>query len=435
MPPKKRFPPCLTAILIVLALPAASKSQANGDRPSIRISPPNAEELRWWPRWRGPSGQGIAQAERHARSWTPEGPFLWKVPISGRGASSPIVWDDVLFLTSSDDNGQLRTLLALDRTDGSMLWKADAPSAEPERIYPKNTWASSTPVTDGDLVFAYFGNHGLLAVDFDGKARWHQSFGDVGSRHGTAGSPVLWKDRVILYQDHNGPAGSFVAAFEKTTGRQIWRTPRSQTVGWGSAIVIDIEDHSELIVSGQNSVEAYDPVNGSPLWSCSGNLSEVTPTPVVGAGLVFCSSGRAGPTLAIRPGGRGDVSESHLEWKSSKGSPFVPSPIYADGRLYLINDMISVATAIDARTGDILWQGRLGESRREGFSASPVLVDDEIYFTNDEGETFVVATGDTFELLRINRLGEQVLASPALVEDIWYWRTSDHLIAIAPQVP
>jgi outer membrane protein assembly factor BamB len=151
---------------------------------------------------------------------------------------------------------------------------------------------------------------------------------------------------------------------------------------------------------------------------------------VVGQGLIFCSSGRAGPTLAIRPGGSGDVTDTHLEWRSPRGSPFVPSPLLLGNRLFLLNDMTSIATCLDATTGELVWQGRLGLATREGFSASPVTADGKVFFTNDEGETFVVRDGPEFELLHVNMLNARILASPALVDGRWYFRTDRELIAI-----
>jgi outer membrane protein assembly factor BamB len=201
-------------------------------------------------------------------------------------------------------------------------------------------------------------------------------------------------------------------------------------VGWGTPIAVRVGDHDEIIVNGQSRVQAYDPATGRELWSCRGTTMEVIPTPVVGYGLVYCASGRAGPTLAIRPGGQGDVTRSHVAWTSPRGSPFVPSPILVGTLLYTVNDMASIVTSLDATTGRTVWQGRLGVARREGFSASPVAADGNVYFTNDDGETFVLRAGTTFDLVGVNRLGESVLASPALVDGRWYFRTSGHLMAI-----
>jgi len=210
----------------------------------------------------------------------------------------------------------------------------------------------------------------------------------------------------------------------------IWKTDRVESVGWGTPVVINAGDRDELIVSSQRRVYAYDPNSGAELWTVRGNLFEVIPTPVVGHGLVFCSSGRAGPTLAIRPGGRGDVTDTHVVWTSPRGSPFVPSSIIHGDLLYMINDMQSILTVVEARTGAPVYQERLGQAMREGFSSSPIAVGDTIFFTNDLGQTFVVQAGRTFKLLRVNELNAQVLASPALVDSTWYWRTDRALLAI-----
>ncbi|MDX1382963.1 MAG: PQQ-binding-like beta-propeller repeat protein [Thermoanaerobaculia bacterium] len=389
-----------------------------------------AEGRAYWPRWRGPTGQGLAVDSGYPDRWSPQDNVVWRVEVPGRGHSSPIVWGDRVFLTTAYEGGRRRSLVAFSRNDGSLLWESFAPAAEPESIYAKNSHASSTPATDGRLVYAYLGNHGLTAFDMEGRRVWHRSFDDVSTRHGTAGSPLLYRDRVILFQDHDGPRGSFLAAFAREDGRQLWWTPRREHVGWGSPVAIRAGDRDEIVVSSQGRVYAYDPDDGRELWSCRGNLSEVTPTPVVGAGLVFCTSGRAGPTLAIRPGGAGDVTDTHVAWQTPKGSPFIPSPLFHDGRLYTVNDMVSVVSCYRARDGKLLWQGRLGEARRESFSASPVAVDGKVFLTNDEGQTFVVRAGDRFELLHVNELGEPVLASPALVDRNWYIRGRDHLYRI-----
>jgi len=361
-------------------------------------------------------------------AWSATEGVLWKRPVPGRGNSSPIVWGDRLFVTTAYDGGRRLSVRCYRRSDGMLLWERFAPEGRAERVHPKNTQASATPVTDGRRVYVSFGSRGLMALDFNGAVVWHRDLGEIDNYHGTAGSPLLYRDRVIIYQDQS--SGSFVAAFDKENGRTVWQTERSASVGWGTPLAIRAGDHDELIVSSQHVVQAYDPQTGRELWRCRGNLFEVIPTPVVGHGLVFCASGRAGPTLAIRPGGRGDVTDTHLVWKSAKGSPFVPSPLVYGDYLYLINDMASIATCIEATTGRVVWQERLGRPQREGFSASPVAVDGKIFFTNDEGDTFVVRAGGQFELLRVNRLGERVFASPALVDGRWYIRTEGHLLAI-----
>jgi outer membrane protein assembly factor BamB len=404
---------------------------AAGPGGDIAMIAPSGEAAAYWPRWRGPSGQGLVTGSDYPDTWSDKQNVLWRTKIAGRGNSSPIVWKDRIFLTTGRDDGRV-SILSFSRLDGKQLWETINPDRTAEYLHPKNTLASATATTDGTRVYASFGSKGMMAVDFDGKLLWRVSLGPFENYHGTAGSPLLYKDRLIVFQDHTGRAngGAFIAALDTATGRTLWRTPRRGTIGWSTPIAIHVVDHDELIVSSQNQVMAYNPDTGGELWVARGNLDEVIPTPVVGHGLVFCSSGRAGPTLAIRPGGKGDVTRTHVAWESPRGSPFVPSPLLFGDQLYLVNDMASIATSFDAVTGKVLWQGRLGVAMSEGFSASPVAVDGKVFFTNDDGETFVLRAGPKFELLHVNKLNATVLASPALVDGRWYFRTDRELIAI-----
>jgi outer membrane protein assembly factor BamB len=399
--------------------------------PSVAMVGVSPEGAAYWPRWRGPGGQGLAVDSGYPDRWSDTENVLWRTRVPGRGHSSPIVWRDRIFLTTARGDGRA-SVLAFNRSDGKLLWETFNPDDTPENLHQKNSHASATPVTDGTRIYASFGNKGIMAVDADGRVLWHRSLGTFNNYHGTAGSPLLYKDRVIVFQDHAGGSqgGAFVAALDAASGKTRWLTTRRGTVGWSTPVAIRAGDHDEIVVSSQSRVHAYDPDTGSELWTCRGNLFEVIPTPVVGHGLVFCSSGRAGPTLAIRPGGKGDVTDTHLAWQSPKGSPFVPSPLLYGDNLYIVNDMASIATAFKAASGDVLWQGRLGVATREGFSASPVGVDGKVFFTNDDGETFVLRAGSTFDLLHVNRLNAQVLASPALVDKRWYFRTDRDLLAI-----
>jgi outer membrane protein assembly factor BamB len=416
----------MTAAAVTAALAALSAVD------TVSMIEVDGEAAKYWTRWRGPSGQGIVKTGKYTDKWSATDGVKWKVPVPGRGHSSPIVWGDRIFLTTARDDGARLSMLAFRRSDGKQLWETFVPSQGVEHIYEKNSHASATAVTDGKLVYASFGTHGLMAVDFNGKIAWQTPVGVLDNYHGSAGSPVLYKDRVLLYQDHRGSSStkSFVAAYDKTTGKQIWKTDRVETTGWGTPVVIRAGDRDELIVSSQRRVYAYDPETGKELWRVSGLTFEVIPTPVVAEGLVICSSGRQGPTIAIRPGGTGDVTSTHVAWMSPKGSPFVPSGVAVDGILYLVNDLQSVLTAHDVKTGTVLYQGRLGEAKKEGFSASPIAFGGKVFFTNDDGETFVLQAGREFKLLHVNQLGESTLASPALVDGRWYFRTASSLLAI-----
>lgn len=396
----------------------------------VRMIAAEGDGAKYWPRWRGPTGQGIAANGAYPDIWSETENVLWKVKVPGRGNSSPILWDKQLFLTSAYDNGKRRSILGFDRTDGRQLWETFVPEGKPEGAYGKNGHASGTPTTDGERVYAYFGNQGILCVDMQGKQQWHATFGNANPLHGMACSPLLHKDRVIVFQEGGNPTG-FVVALDKRTGKQVWKTPRKETVSWGSPVAIRVNGKDQIIVSSSMKVYAYDADDGQVVWSCEGNTFEVIPTPVVGHDILFCCSGRAGPTLAIKPiGAAGDITKTNLAWRSIKGSPFVPSPLVYGDYLYMANDMVSVVSCFEARTGKVVWQERCGEPASEGFSVSPIAVNNKLFFTNDKGETYVLAHGPEFKLLGVNRLNAKTLASPALVDGRWYWRTETHLLCI-----
>lgn len=428
---------CIAWAALLGGVTARSSQPAQPARPdppaaeaSVALIAASGEAARYWPRWRGPSGQGVVDDGGYPDRWSATENVRWRVAVPGTGNSSPIVWRDRIFLTTARDNGRQLSLIAFDRATGRQVWEAAAPGGTADRAHAKNGHASATPATDGERIYVSFGSRGLFAFDLTGRLVWQRALGDIANYHGPAGSVLLHRDRVILYQDHD--RGGFIAAFDARTGAPVWRTPRAQSVGWGTPVAVRVGSREEIIVNGQSQVMAYDPATGAELWRCRGMSFEVIPTPVVGYGLVFCSSGRAGPTLAIRPGGAGDVTDTRLAWSTPRGSPFVPSPVLYRDLLYTVNDMASIVTAFDARSGQVHWQGRLGAAQREGFSASPVAVDGKVFFTNDQGETFVLRAGPTFDLLRVNALGERTLASPALVERHWYFRTESRLLAIGP---
>ena len=401
------------------------------------------EAAGYWSRWRGPSGQGIVDdGHQYATQWSTTANVLWRTEVDGFGFSSPVVWGDRVYLTTASpgpdgfwpaNGGDRRSLLAYDRDTGELIWETVVPNLRPpEKTNPHNGHASSTPSIDGERIYAYFGNQGLIALDLDGNILWHESLGEFDAFQGTAASPLLYGDMVIISQDHRGKPGSFIAAFDRATGEQRWRTGRGAEVGWGSPVAIRAGGRDQIVLSSSYQVTSYDPVNGKEIWRARGTTVETIPTPVVGESMLFASSGRAGPTLAIRPDGQGDVTDSHIEWQTPKGSPYVSSPLLHEGILYMVNDTTGVATAYVAATGELLWQGRLGGRRRgQAFYSSPVVVNDRIYLSDDTGDTFVLEPGREFRLLGVNSLDETIRASPALVDGVWYIRTQQHLYAIA----
>ena len=239
--------------------PQALAAQQTGgtDGSGIRMVPVQGEGSRYWPRWRGPSGQGLVEGSSYPDTWSETENILWKMPVLGSGNSSPVVWGDRIFLTTSYNRGERLSLLAYRRSDGVMLWESFALDGVSERPHQKNGHASATPTTDGERVYVSFGARGMAAFSLDGELLWNQDVGRINNYHGTAGSPLVYEDRIIIFQDHS--AGSFVAAFDTRTGEELWRTPRQASVGWGSQIAVQVDDHDEIIVHSQRRVSASDP--------------------------------------------------------------------------------------------------------------------------------------------------------------------------------
>jgi outer membrane protein assembly factor BamB len=428
----------LSAILLAFASLKSVGQNSTTREPEanmeVSMIVPQGEALNYWSRWRGPSGQGVVVGKGYPDRWSSTENVLWKVDVPGRGHSSPIIWGDRLFLTTADKQGTARSVLCFRRSDGKLLWQTPVPAATAEDLHAKNSYASSTPVTDGARVYAYFANAGLVALDFEGRVIWHTRFDPIQLEHGPGGSPLLFKDRIILFQEQirvdRSTEPGFIVAVQKDTGKILWRQTRKPQLGYGTPIAIQAGKRVEIIVSSAPRIEAYDPETGSILWHSTGNTFAVIPTPVVGHGMIFASSGRAGPTIAIRPGGEGDVTNSRVVWRTTKGSPLTPSALLFEDHIYTVNDMASIASAHNAITGGLLGQLRLGVAKSEGFTASPIAVDNKIFFTNDDGETFVLQPAPDFKLLHVNQLEAQTLASPALVDGKWYWRTANQLICI-----
>jgi outer membrane protein assembly factor BamB len=422
---RKRSPPFEDAAALEAVLRSAATRAKGGEltaRVAVRVLMPAEGAENQWPRLRGADGQGNASKAELPLHWGPDDNIAWKVSISGRGNSSPVVWGNRIFITAASADGSRRTLLCHARDDGRKLWEHDAPPAEArETLYHKNTFASSTPVTDGQRVIAFFGSAGLVCVDMQGRRQWHVDLGPFRTTHGPGASPVLCRDLVICVQYQNQDQTLF-AAFDKQTGQKRWQHDQPGAMCWSTPVVLRVGDHDELVYNGSNHIAGYDPATGKEIWRVAGTSREAIPTVVTGGGLLFSASGRNGPTLAIRPGGRGDVTATHVVWRNLRGGPHVPSPLYHDRRLYIVNDT-GIATCLDAATGKTVWQNRM----RGRFSMSPVESGGRLLVTNEDGLSTILKAGDRFEVLAENDLGEAVLATPALVGGRLYFRSAEHL--------
>ncbi|HEY2837900.1 MAG TPA: PQQ-binding-like beta-propeller repeat protein [Pirellulales bacterium] len=367
-----------------------------------------------WPQFRGPDGQGHSTERGLPTEWSETENVAWKTPIDGLGWSSPTIRQGQLWITTAiEEEGSLRAL-CLDVRSGKILRDVEVfHKKDLGRINSKNSHASPTPVIDGDRIYVHFGAHGTACLSSRGEILWRNEELIYDHRHGPAGSPVLWKDLLIVSCD--GTDKQFVVAFDTLTGHIKWRTPREGRMAYSTPLVIHVDDADQVVSPGGDSVASYDPASGAEIWRFRYDGYSVVPRPVFGHGLVYVSSGYDSPTLyAIRPDGKKDVTETGAAWTLRRGAPHNPSPLLIGDELYLVSDL-GVASCVDAKTGDSLWQLRLGG----GFSASPLANDGKIYFTNEEGLTTVMAAGKTAKKLSANQVEGRTLASLA---------TSDHAI-------
>ncbi len=391
------------------------------------VAPARAEN---WPRWRGPDGNAVAAEAPLPLRWSATDNVRWKAEVPGEGSSSPIVWEDRVFLTSALKKGEVRVLHCLDRRTGKTLWTREVADKDPEGASVVTGHAAATPATDGRRVVASFGNAGVLCCDHDGKQLWHRRLGPFDSELGLASSPVLVKDRVILVCDHDGDRfrsfDSFLVALDLQTGKDVWKTDRRGLYrSWSTPIVVPAGDRQELVVNGQDQLRGYDPETGKLRWQVEGMTAWVTPSPVFGHGLVFAASGKSGPVLAVRAGGTGDVTKTHVAWREPAGGPYVTSPLLYGDSLYVLGEQGFLA-CYEAHTGKERYRERLAGK----FTASPAAGDGKVYATNEDGTTFVLRPGPKFEVLAENALGEYAVASPAFAGQDLLLRTEHHLWCI-----
>jgi outer membrane protein assembly factor BamB len=381
-----------------------------------------------WPQFRGPTGQGVSNARDVPVEWNETKNVAWKTRVPGLGWSSPVVDRNRVWLTTStgDRDVSLRAL-AYDVASGSEVVNAEVFRVRnPREINPKNSWASPTPVVDGEQVFVHFGADGTAALTNDGKIVWTAKF-PYQSQHGAGGSPILYGDLLILSGD--GPDTAFVVALDKRTGKVKWKTNRRypHDQAYTTPLVIRAGGRDQLISIGAFRVGAYDPLTGKEIWRASyaDGFSNV-PRPVFGQGLVYVATGFQQPALiAIRPDGTGDVTKTHIAWELRRGAPLTPSPILIGDELFVINDG-GILSCLDAKSGTVIWQQRMNGT----FSASPIFVDGRVYFSSEQGVTTVLLPGKEFRRAATNQLDGAILASIAVADGSFFIRTDTHLYKI-----
>jgi outer membrane protein assembly factor BamB len=364
---------CALLLGVPTLLPAGENEKGQtkeGSNPALKIAEDD------WPWWRGPFLDGRSRDRQVVTKWTATENVVWKAQVPGRGHSSPIVVGDRVFLTTADEEAKKQLILGFRRKSGELLWSTVAHEGEFLPKHPKNSHASATPASDGERVYCVFLNREALyvvATDFDGRIVWQTRVGGFKSQHGYGCSPVLHKGLVIVNGD--SLKGCFIAALHRDSGKIAWQVDRPTTGRNGSyatPIVATLAGKPQLLLTGMSEVRSYDPDSGRLLWSCSRPAEVTACTAAFSDSLVFATGGYPEKEiLAIRADGKGDVSKTHVVWRTKQGVSYVPSQIYHDGRLNVISDN-GIASCFDARTGKELWHNRLeGE-----FSASPVLVGD-----------------------------------------------------------
>jgi outer membrane protein assembly factor BamB len=429
---------------------------------------PSAPPAGTWPSFRGAQAAGVADGVRLPDTWNPKtGEHVrWRTPIPGLAHSSPIVWGDRVFVTSAvsadakatfrpglygdgdasaDRSPQRWMLYALDARTGAIAWERVAFEGPPRELrHIKSTYASATPATDGRLVVASFGSQGIYAYDLKGTPLWKVDLGrlDVGAydiptfEWGTASSPIIWNDLVILQCDTQ--ADSFLVALDAGSGRVVWKTDRDELPSWGTPTVATTSKGPELVTNAANFVRGYDPRTGKELWRLGRSSKITAPTPIAAGDLLIVSSGRAPerPIFVVKAGARGDVtladgqtSSPAVAWSKTGRGSYMPTPLAYQGILYVLANN-GVFDAYDLQTGEEIYRQRL-EVVGSGFSASPVAADGKIYLSNEDGEMLVVQAGRAFKLLATNSMGELLMATPALSNGTMFVRSSTSVSAIS----
>lgn len=449
-----------------VAKPERNFVRTSSARPSSsRPSPAKAAGN--WPSFRGPNASGVADGQNLPEEWNAKTGqnILWRTPIPGLSHSSPIVWGNRIYVTSavsSDPKATFRPglygdgdaskdrsthkwmLYALDKRTGKIVWERVAFSGEPrEKRHIKATYANSTPATDGRIVVAWFGSQGVYAYDVNGKPLWKVDFGriDLGAydvptvEWGSASSPIIWKDLVILQCDTQ--TDSFIIALNAATGETVWKTDRDEIPSWGTPTVATTSKGEELIANASNFIRGYDPRTGKELWRLGKSSKITAPTPIFADDILVVASGRGPerPIFVMKAGARGDLtlpdgktSSDAIIWSRTGRGSYMPTPLIYKGLLYVLANN-GTFDVYNLKTGDEIYRQRLPQVGN-GFSASPVAADGKIYLPNEDGEILVIAAGEKFAHLKTNSMGELLMATPALSEGVMYVRTAQSLFAV-----
>jgi len=438
-------------LVAVASLCLASTAVSNAESDSAEL---------YWPQWRGPLATGVSPSADPPIEWDESKNIAWKVEVPGKGSASPIVWDQTVFVLSAvpvgdpiepeaqPDTSQGRrgprglqptrvqqfTIIAFHREDGRVLWSRVLRQQLPhEGTHTTGTWASPSPMTDGERVYAFFGSFGLYCLDMEGNLLWEKDLGEMQTRlaFGEGSSPYLYEDKLVVNWDHEGP--SFIVVLDKRTGKEIWRRDRDEITSWATPLVVDYAGQRQAIINATDRVRSYDLDTGELIWEVAGMTVNVIPSPVFSDGIVYVASGfRGNALLAIRlAGARGDITGSdHIVWSLDHDTPYTPSPLLYGGNLYFLKTNNGILSAYNARTGEKNF-GPIRLEKVPNIYASPVGAANRVYIAGRDGGTMVIANGPVFKVLAVNELDDGFDASPALVDREIYMRGKRYLYRIS----
>ena len=406
-----------------------------------------------WAQWRGPSLDGTSKTANPPLHWDAAKNIAWKTPLPGRGSATPIVWGDKVFVTTAINTGQKaaeedipkpdprfaekRTeapdtyhrfvVLALDRRSGKVLWETKCAEKVPhEGHHTTHSYAAGSPVTNGKKLIVSFGSFGIYCLDLDGNMLWEKQLGRQETRRGwgEAVTPALYNNRIYVTWDHEG--ASFFTALDATDGKPLWKVERDEPSSWATPLVLEHQGKTQVITPGTNQVRSYDAETGELIWHHAGLTVNCIPSPLQYKDTVVVMSGyRGSVATAIPLDATNDATEKTL-WKLTRGTPYVPSPLLVEGRLYFLQSNNNILTSIDASTGELLIDRKRLDALHNIY-ASPVAAAGRIYLTDRDGTTVVIKQGDELEVLATNKLGEPVDASPALAGNQLFLRSDKHI--------
>jgi outer membrane protein assembly factor BamB len=380
-----------------------------------------------WPQFRGPGGQGVSDEANVPLTWSETKNVRWKTAIPGRGWSSPVIQGDRIWLTTATEEGRSLRAIAVNVNTGAIEKNVEIFQLKsPKLLNMKNSFASPTPVLEGDRVYLHFGAYGTACITQSGEIVWKTKLEYDNGQHGPGGSPIIYDDLLIVSCDGNDV--QFVVALDKATGKVRWKKPREGYQAYTTPLVVNLPAGDQVISPGAFQAIAYEPRTGKEIWRVkyAEGFSNV-PRPVYGHGLVFICTGFQEPSLlAVQPDGHGDVTKSKIVWKLDRAIPRTPSPLLVGNELYIVTDN-GIATCIDAKTGEELWRARLGGNH----SASPVYAGGRIYFLSEEGESVVIAPGRKLQHLATNQIDGPTLASMAVSHSSIFIRSQTHLYRLS----